>query len=153
MTEVIQHPARQVSVNTEETFSQYARRIRDTRSEIRTFKNGAPIVLRSELQYTFLMLGMERLLTPEEFELVFMAIMTKIKEMEAAGILPPDVVKTVETPFDLTPPEIPERFLSELAPGVLLESRFVGSMGFEIVTVYPPDPEEVEEPTVELTKG
>ena len=144
MTEIIQHPAQQVTVNTEETFDQYKKRIKETRTEIRAFKDGMPIAVDSAMQYSFLMLGMERLLTPEEFAAVYMAVMSAIDQMEKAGVLPEELVKTVSTPFDATPPVIPDRFREEAGDGVELVVHFVCNTGFEIVKEYPPD-EAVEE--------
>jgi len=42
------------------------------------YRNGAMIELDPNLQYSFLMLGMERLLTPEEFGVVYTAMKTAL---------------------------------------------------------------------------
>ena len=140
MTTIIQNQAQSVEVNTTETFDQFATRIfKDSKRPVR-FKNGADIELDPKLEYSFLMLGLTQLATPQEFEVLFTAIMGAIAQAESQGLIPAGWVKTVATPFDVLPPKIPNKFADEIG-NATLKTLLVGEVGFAVVKEEPPEPE------------
>ena len=143
MIKIIQHPAQSNSVNADETFDEYVKRIRRARKEIR-FGDGTPIVLEPGKVYSTLMLKMPRLLLTEEFAGLVPYVMGAIKQAEADGVIPADSVESIATAFDITPPVIPQRFFDE-DPAAEIAVHFAGLTGFEIVKNYPVEIEPDEE--------
>jgi len=167
MTTVNPGKAQQVWVDPNESFNDYSQRVflkrfpikfRDETIEepIETeegtvtktrIKPGEPIVLKLDSVYSAVFLRMKRVLTPQEFQTVFGAIMMTIKQFEAQGLLPEDLVEDVMTPFDLSPPIIPERFLEELEENEEIQAEIVGNVGYELKKYK--KPVVIEEPEVE----
>ena len=153
---VVDGGATKISVETAETFSQFQSRIFKARKPLQFVTKdeqgevigGAPIELNPESVYSFLMLELTRLATPQEFGALFTIIMTEIAKAEAQGIIPPGWVKSVATPFDVQPPVIPDKFSDQIEEGVTLKVLLSGDVGFNIIKEYPPlpEPEPVEEP-------
>lgn len=113
MTEIINHPAQEISVQTSETFDQYADRLYKRSRRLFQHGDGTLIELHPDLEYSFLMLGLTRLATPEEFGVLYTTIMTAIAQAETQGLIPSDWVKTVATPLDVKPPSVPQRLIED----------------------------------------
>ena len=139
MTQIIEHPAKHISANADETLEQYKRRLREERSAI-AYDNDLPIDLNPNLEYSLLVFGMQQRATPEQFAKFSAAVMGLVKAMEDAGELPEGWIASVGTAIDVTPPVIPDRFLAECDEGVKLIARLSGYTYFDIITQYPPDP-------------
>jgi hypothetical protein len=158
MTTVNPGKAQQVIAGLPETFEQYRNRVRVENYPIKyrdemdeetgaLIKQGDPIVLNKESEYSCILLELERKLTTEEFGVVFTAIMGTIHQFEAGGQLPTGLVKDVGTPIDLFPPPVPERFYEELDENEELQIQVAGFVGYDVVKrmkpVEPePEPEE-----------
>ena len=162
MTEIIPFQAQDVTCSDYETFEQFADRVykatkkplmyKDTATnEDGTLVNpgGVLIEINPELYYSFLMLGLTRLGTPEEFAELFGAIMGVVGQMEAMGRLPVGWVKSVATPFNIRCPKIPEQFADPVA-GTVMKAYLVGDAAIAIRRESPPPEESLEvEETVE----
>jgi hypothetical protein len=143
--EVVTHPAQNIAVATAETFDQFTNRIyRSSKRQLR-YKDGEPVELNPEWEYSFLMLGMTRLATPPEFEVLYTRIMTSIAQAEAAGEIPAGLVQSVATPFDVTPPKIPAQYIEELEEGAEMKTYLVGEVGFAVTKKFPEPVVEEEE--------
>ena len=146
MAEVIEHPAQSLAFETGETFSQFADRVYRQSKRPLQYSDGAMIELDPELQYSFMMFGMTRLLTPEEFAAVYEAMMTALAKAEKKGTVPAGLIKTVATPFDVMPPRIPDSFVDGLEEGAVIKTYLVGDTGFAVAKhVAAPEPEPAEE--------
>jgi len=145
MTDIISNPAHQITAQSAETLDEYSARIRKSSMKPIRYKDGTPIELDPKLQYSFLMMGLTRLATPEEFGALYTAIMTTVAQMEASGALPEGWVKTVATPFDVLPPAVPEQYTENIGEDEV-KTFLVGEAGFSIVRVSPPPPPEPEPP-------
>jgi hypothetical protein len=144
MTEIIDNPAQSITAPTDETFAQYVDRIGRARRMVQ-YKNGKPIELDPNLDYSFLMLGFKKdpqtgtgIATPEQFKALVAAIKRNVDEMEAAGLLPEDWVQVVATPFDVIPPQVPGKFVEEAEErGLIIKTLLVGNIGFAIARMPP----------------
>jgi hypothetical protein len=147
MTEIIQSAAQRVTLESDETFAQYADRVFRTRRPIQ-YKDGTPIEVDPNLQYSFLMLGLTRLATPEEFGVLYGIIMSAVAEAESQGIVPAGWIKTVGTPFDLIPKPVPSKFADEIPANTVIKTYIAGEMSYDIrLEILPPEEEsEHEEP-------
>jgi hypothetical protein len=145
MTTVIEHPAMSLTMRTNQTFSEFAEHVWRTNKRELRHKNGSLIELDSELTYSFLLLGMERLFTDEEFA----AVKVLIEEGEEQGKIPKGLVITMATPFDVPArPAIPPEFVNELEEGGEIKTYLTASdLSFTLAKVYPPLPEEEPENT------
>ena len=143
MTTILEHPAKQITVNSEETLEQFARRIEEMNSDI-AFGDGTPIDLDSRYIYSFLLFELSRRLTTEEFGKFAGAVMHTITQMEKSGELEEGLIREVGTAFDVTPPSIPERFIKSAPKGVTYFPRLAGTIGYTIETCCPPDPPQVD---------
>jgi len=148
MTDIVTSPALDITAQTTESFEEFSSRIYKSSKKPLRFKDGKPIELDPTLEHSFLMLGLSRLATQEEFTKLYTAFMTTIAQMEVNGDLPADWVKSVATPFDVIPPAIPPQFTENLGEAEI-KTYLVGEVGFAIVKEYPPEPEMPFEPPVE----
>jgi len=153
MTTFIDHQAQEITVQTEESFGDFASRIHRTSRRQLRYRDGAMIELKPDLDYVNLKLGLRRdpqtgkgFATPELFESLSMAIMGTVKQFESQEMLPEDWVQSVATTFDVVPPQIPQKFLDELEEGEELVFCLVGELGLVIEKRSPqPAPVEQEE--------
>ena len=161
MTRVHSGKAQQVRINPLENWKEYRNRVLQTRYPIRyrdeydeetgeLTKAGEPIKLNPDSEYCFLLLELQRKLTEQEFGAIYTAIMGTIAQFEDAGHLPVGLVKEVSTPFDLTPPPIPERFKEELGEEEEHNTYVIGEIGYRLekekkpVSIPPVEEEEHE---------
>jgi hypothetical protein len=151
MTEVIQYQATDITASDYETFDECAERIlKATRRRLR-YKDpdnpanldGIPIEIDPKLYQVFLMLSLTRLGTPEEFKILFDAIMAVVKQLEEAEKLPKDWVKFVATPFNTKCPKIPEHFADSIA-GEIVKAYLTGTAEITLAREIPPLAEEPE---------
>jgi hypothetical protein len=165
MTEVIPFQAQDITCSDYETFEQYANRVyKATKKPLRykdstvdedgTLVNpyGVPIEVNPDLHYAFLMLGLTRLGTPQEFEMLFGAIMLVVQQMEQAGHLPEGWVRSVATPFNIKCPRIPEQFADDIARAVT-KAYLTGDAAISVTRIIPPlepEPEPEEQIRREL---
>ena len=146
MTEVIGNPANKVTLSNKLTFEQVAEQLRTASMTSLSYGNGAAIELNPELDYSFLMLGLTRLLTSQEFGVVYMSIMAAIAQAESQGLIPPGLIKQVATTFDVPKVEGLDEMLDGLIPeGEELHLALRGTLGLEITKS--PIPEVVVEET------
>jgi len=146
MTTVIEHPAMCLTMRTEMKFDEFADHVwRANKRELR-HRNDKLIELKPGLDYTFLMLGMKRLLNKKEFGIVYQKFMSEIKQLEEAGILPKDSVEIVATPLDVpTLPKIPDKFADKIEDGVKIKIYLTASdLSFTIAKEYPVETVEPE---------
>ena len=144
MTEIIEHQAQSITIQTDETFDQFADRIYTKCRYPIQYKSGERIELDPALAYTFLMLGMPRLLTPEEFAGLLPYVMPAIAQAEADGTIPPGLIRTIATPFDVPPrPAIPAKFADDIGEGVEIKTYLAGETAF-LITKKHTEP-EIEE--------
>jgi hypothetical protein len=141
MTEIIEHEAQQITVNTEETFEEFKNRLFRKRYPIQ-YKTGAPIEVQPGTFNSFLKFTLTRAGTPQEFMNLFGAVMAMIKQMENAGQLPENWVVDVATPFDVTPPPIPDRFADEIPEGMEIKTYLDGELCYRLEMVPIPVVEE-----------
>ena len=154
MTEVIQYQATDITASDYETFDECAERIFKATQRRLRYKDpdnpknidGIPIEIDPDLYYPFVMLGVTRLGTKKEFTMLFEAIKSVVKQMEAAGLLPKDWVKTIATPFNMKCPKIPEHFADDIA-GAVVKAYLTGTAQISINREIPPPP--AEEPSAE----
>ena len=159
MTVVIQNPAMDITASDYETFDQCADRILKATQRRLRYKDpdnpenidGIPIEIDPELHYAFLMLGLTRLGTTEEFTILFGAIMAVVKQLEEAGQLPDGWVQTVATPFNVKCPTIPEHFADDIA-GQVIKAYLTGNAEVTLGRYIPPPVEGIDEEIVEETE-
>ena len=139
MTEIVEHPAQQLTLMTDETFLQFADRVQRTNTRPIMHKDGHLLELDPESEYSFLMLGLTRLATPEEFAVLLKIIMQAVDQAEAQGVIPKKWVRSVATPFDIPKrPELSERFADELEEGARIKCYLTGNTTFTFVKEPPP---------------
>jgi hypothetical protein len=143
MVEFIENQAQMVVTVADETFEQYAKRIGDAKVPIQ-YKDGRAIELRPDLEYSFLMLGLKKLATPEQFGILASTIMAEVQKLESQGVLPEDWVQQVATPFDVVPPQLREEFLTALDADIEIVISVNGYIGLDIQKKYMPQPEPDE---------
>ena len=146
MTTVIEHPAQNLTMRTELTFNEFADHVwRTNRRQLR-YSDGAMIELQPDLAYSFLMLGMERLLTPEEFGVVYFCVMQALEQAEKKGLIPTGLVKSVATPFDVpNRPAIPDKFADDIEEEATVKTYLTGEVSFTVAKEYPIETVEPEE--------
>ena len=137
MTEIITainpNPAQNVSVNVEENFNQFATRIyNETRPLL--FANGEAIELNPESKYCIIALELSQIATPEQFAVLYGAIMGAVAQAEAAGAIPPGWFRNIATLFNLNPPVVPERFS---ANGEQIKITWQGEQRYLLEPVLP----------------
>ena len=150
-TTVIEQQAQHLEVRTDESFLEFADRVHRKNMRPLCYENGSLIELDPELEYSFLMLGMKRLLTQEEFVIVYAAFMSEIKRLEDSGALPKDLVRTVATPFDIprsARPVIPSKFADEIEDDAVIKMYLTGNTSFTLGKILP-DAKPVEDDLVE----
>jgi hypothetical protein len=135
------NPAQNVAVDTNETFSEFSTRIHDKRVLPLLFDNGEPITLNPESKYCVMAFELTDFATQEQFAVLFGTIYQAIKGAEDAGAIPKDWCKNVATLFNLTPPEVPQRYLEEV-PGAKVRITWKGEQRFLIEREEPEKEDE-----------
>ena len=131
MITVNPNPAQNVTVDVQETFDEFATRIHDKRVMPLLFENGEPIRLNPKSKYCIMALELEEIASPEQFAVLFGTIVNAVTQAEDAGVIPKGWCKNVATLFNLTPPEIPQRYRDE-SPDAVFTTTWKGEQRFLI---------------------
>ena len=146
MTTVIENQATPFLLRTDETFLEFANRISKSNVCNVGYKDGSLIELDPNLEYSFVLLGLKRLLTPEEFAFVYTAMMDAVHKLEVQGVLSEGLVETVATPFDIPArPAIPNQFADTQEDGADIKTYLTGSLTFTMVNHVPPTQVEIDD--------
>ena len=158
MTTVNENQAQQVTMRTEMTFAEYKDFIFQQRYPIRyrevkdefdnVIKPGEPIEVKPDSFNSVLFLRLKRAGTPQEFEMLMLAVMTIIEQWETQNLLPKEWVEDIATPFDLTPKAVPDKFADEIGEDMEVKIFLDGELRYRLERVAIPQPieEEEEEP-------
>lgn len=135
MTEIIDSPAQQLTIDAVETFDEFVKRIQRKRFPLK-HADGKRIALSPGTVLSLLVIELEeRSATPVEFMTLFDALMETVAQFEKQGRLPIGWVKRVRTPLDVQKPEIPSRFLENLN-GEEIKFYLDGQVFFSIEKEY-----------------
>ena len=144
--EIIEHPAQKLPMVTNQTFQEWADFVQNRNVRPIQYGNGTPIELTDGLEYVFLMMGMQRELSAEEFAGLMPYILNGIKQAEKDKVIPVDVVQQIATAFTIPQcPQVPDKFADEIEADAVLKTYLYGHTTFRVLKEEPPDQHEEEE--------
>ncbi|MDR3235021.1 MAG: hypothetical protein LBT46_15400 [Planctomycetaceae bacterium] len=111
--DIVMSPAAGASLTPEQSFNRWSSEVfRNTHREFR-FGDDTLVRVNSGQCYTLLLLGLERVLTPDEFNALAAKLATAYNELISEGVLSEGAIKSLATIRNYEVPDVPVEFMDE----------------------------------------
>jgi hypothetical protein len=138
--DIVMSPAASAESTPEQSFNKGSSEVYRTTTKEFRFGDDKLVSVEQGQSYTLLLLGLERILTTDEFNALAVKLAIAYNELIAEGVLTQGAIKSLATVRNFDVPVVPEEYLDEESD---IRAAIVGSTQIAVVKEKKPKKKEV----------